>query len=1337
MRRFIPLFALSAFLIQGSSADVLISEFLADNENGIEDEDGDREDWIELFNTGTSAVSLNGWWLTDDSGEKKKWRFPAVSIPANGTLLVWASSKNRVNPAAPLHANFGLSKSGEFLGLYKPHGGTGLPQLVHSYGSSFPAQAPDISYGISIGQTVATLAGSGSGQNGRYRVLPNNATGQANYSGGNYAAGDVGTGLTGGWNRSASFSDSTWTAGAPGIGYDTGGGLDAWITTDCEGALRNVNTSLLFRRTFSLTSPSAYASYKLRIKYEDGFVAWINGTEVARANFTGTPAYNSASTTALNETVVNSWTEFTVPASVFAAGSNVLAIQGLNSSSGSSDFLLLPELQGISGLSPGAAVYFNPPSPGALNGTGSAGPVVFEATPVDPLVPRPLGSAASPPMKVTVRAIKTKNNISAVRAYHRTMWNGESAAVAMNDAGTGADSVAGDGIYSANLPTTGPGPGHMFRWRFEAVDTQGNVTKFPSYADTSDSPQYFGTVAVNATTATSELPVLEWFVQNAPSTGPTAGNFRGACYYLNRFYDNIGHEIHGQSTANFAKKSYDFDSNDDHRFVWKEGERPVKDLNLLSNYADKTKTRNTLSHEVGKLAGATYHFAFPVRVQLNGGFHGVMDLVEDGDDRMLERNGLDGEGALYKIYAENLVSSAEKKTRKEENNADLQAMAAALDPGAQSLANRRTYAYDHIDIPATVNYLVTRQLNSDRDHGHKNFYLYRDTNRTGQWRPIIWDVDLSQGHNWISSHGYFDDTLVWNNALNAHSANDRFYNIVLESPEMREMWVRRMRTLMDTILQPPGTAGGLLETRMREIAASVDPDPAVSSWTDGDLDFQKWGIHSNFAPNRPREEVERVITGYLAPRRSFLFNTGAGRPLLYAPGNAASTPLPDSPQVNAPGMVTIDSVDYLPPGATQAAEYVILRNNTAQAVDLSGWTLDGGIGHVFAGGTVIPAGNGSAAAEYRGLLHLVKDAAAFRARATGPRGGEKRLIQGNYSGQLSARGETIDLRDPSGQLVASFSWQGNPSPLQQYLRIAELQYHPADPTAAEELAMPEATDDDFEYLEFVNIGPSPLALGGATFTEGIGYTFPATTLAAGARLILAKNPAAFALRYPGTGVTVLGPYEGVLDNGGERLEIADSIGENILDFEYKDGWYPATDGSGRSLVHRDPAGIPHDDFGDPVSWAISGGAKGSAGAGDSSFAQSYYGWDNFHFSSAERDDPLISGPDADPDGDGRSNSEEYALACDPRVADAPRLAFTWAMEGEIRRPALRFLRPANALDLTHRLQASGDLESWPVVSSQPVSSTPAPGDKEEVIFRDTANDAAGKRFLRVEYSYQP
>jgi hypothetical protein len=121
------------------SPGVTISEFLASNDRGIRDDDGDRSDWIELHNGGSNTVSLAGWSLAD-SGDT--WRFPGVSLAANERMLVWASGKNRTNAAAPLHTNFRLSADGERLALMSPSG-----EIVYQYAAPVPAQRPDVSYG--------------------------------------------------------------------------------------------------------------------------------------------------------------------------------------------------------------------------------------------------------------------------------------------------------------------------------------------------------------------------------------------------------------------------------------------------------------------------------------------------------------------------------------------------------------------------------------------------------------------------------------------------------------------------------------------------------------------------------------------------------------------------------------------------------------------------------------------------------------------------------------------------------------------------------------------------------------------------------------------------------------------------------------------------------------------------------------------------------------------------------------------------------------------------------------------------------------------------------------
>ena len=99
--------------------DVIINEFLTVNDASITDEDGSREDWIELYNPNDFAVSLAGWSLTDSEDNPREWLFPEVSIAADGCLVVFASDKDRkpVN-GAPLHTNFKLTSNGEYLALF-------------------------------------------------------------------------------------------------------------------------------------------------------------------------------------------------------------------------------------------------------------------------------------------------------------------------------------------------------------------------------------------------------------------------------------------------------------------------------------------------------------------------------------------------------------------------------------------------------------------------------------------------------------------------------------------------------------------------------------------------------------------------------------------------------------------------------------------------------------------------------------------------------------------------------------------------------------------------------------------------------------------------------------------------------------------------------------------------------------------------------------------------------------------------------------------------------------------------------------------------------------------
>jgi hypothetical protein len=121
-RLFLALAASLAGLASAPGAP-LISEFVADNDGSLVDEDGEPSDWIELHNPDLQALDLAGWHLTDSAAAPTKWTFPAgVTLAPGQFMTVWASGKNRTTNPARLHTNFSLSAKGEYLALVTPDG---------------------------------------------------------------------------------------------------------------------------------------------------------------------------------------------------------------------------------------------------------------------------------------------------------------------------------------------------------------------------------------------------------------------------------------------------------------------------------------------------------------------------------------------------------------------------------------------------------------------------------------------------------------------------------------------------------------------------------------------------------------------------------------------------------------------------------------------------------------------------------------------------------------------------------------------------------------------------------------------------------------------------------------------------------------------------------------------------------------------------------------------------------------------------------------------------------------------------------------------------------------
>jgi hypothetical protein len=207
---------------------------------------------------------------------------------------------------------------------------------------------------------------------------------------------------------------------------------------------------------------------------------------------------------------------------------------------------------------------------------------------------------------------------------------------------------------------------------------------------------------------------------------------------------------------------------------------------------------------------------------------------------------------------------------------------------------------------------------------------------------------------------------------------------------------------------------------------------------------------------------------------------------------------------------------------------------------------------------------------------------------------------------LQAGTQTIELQafDLHGNQVGSATatiTTSAASLLADALRVTELNYHPADPTAAERAAG--WTDGEaFEFVEVTNVSQLEVSLAGVRFLRdlpdgsrsGIDFEFPDVALPPGQSMVVVQNPEAFAARY-GDQFAPLGSYQGRLSNAGETVTLVGPGGELLQQFRFDDAWYPATDGQGATLEIRSAQTSPLESWNDATAWMASPSAGGTPG----------------------------------------------------------------------------------------------------------------------------------------------
>jgi hypothetical protein len=1198
---------------------VVINEFLVQNTSGLMDEDGDRTDWIELKNTTAAPIDLAGYHLTDDPADLDKWTFPAVSIPAGGYLVVFASDKDRTVVGQNLHTNFALNEAGESLILVGPDGTT-----IEDAFDPFPEQLANISYGrggqVPIDENVI-------GDAGQFK----------------YLVPDAGTSAT--WYATG-FNDASWSSGVGGVGFDNGSVYLPYFATDVKSVMDDVNASIYLRYSFPIVNPDDVTSLTFRVRYDDGFAIYLNGTAIppvdGQRNSPALLTWDSGATESHpdDEAIVYEDIDISAYKDWLVSGNNVLAVQAMNRDAFNNDFLFAPLLVATR-ASESATGYMVTPTPNAANQEGTLGFVADTNFSIDRgffTTPFTVEITTATPGAV----IRYSADGSVPTATTGTVYNPASPPL-ISTTTTLRAAAFKTGFTPTNVDTqtyiflddviqqTGAGLPPFAAWGENGPDWEMDpaVVSNPTYAATiKDDLQAIATVSL-------VMPWDDWFGGGGQGIYPTQAEIERAVSMefftadgLEKFQIDAGIEIQGGTSDDRWKmdklsmrvKFTDpygpekFDGNIYNDNVLDQGAAIsfntfVLDAHLGYTWAyggpaGSTQRVNAMFVQDAYVAdlhnladGASPHSRF-VHLYINGLYWGVYDMHERSDEHFAESY-LGGNDDDYDVI--------KHRTTTEVNGIDLNPdpnvyqssaitnYAAMLNLARQNMTVQANYdaLAAKLDIDDFISYMVINYYVGNTDWAHQNWYAsFNRVDPNGKWRYHSWDAE-----NVLKS--------VNENVLNRNDTGGptEVFNRLIVNPEFRLRFNDVVQKLMrNDGLLTPAQAASVYQTRADGLGGALVGESA--RWGDsrtvshsfGPPPNDPVGIGNPYLLSHWIDRNNDLYTNYFPLRTGVVLNQFAAK--------TWSTTLGAPTFTNYGGTVALGTLVTISKPAGSPAAGVLY------------YTLDGSDprdvgGGVAAGAIQAPSGS-----------TILTISAGTRVRA--------RVFDVNQSGTNN---------DWSAEIDATFLVD-TPFPL----RITELHYQPAALAG-----VPDASNQ-LEFIELTNTGIGPISLDGvqiAGFADSP-YVLPAgLSLAAGERMVVARNPSVLQSVY-GTEFQVapVGYANANLSNGGELVTLLGPFGETLQSFTFDDAapWPTSPDGGGRSLVIVDPLGDPSD----ATNWRASYYDGGSPGRDDLPIpgdyltdgvvdAADYSAWKSAYGNVA------LAGHGADGNGDGGVDALDYTV----------------------------------------------------------------------------------------------
>lgn len=1205
------------------AAQPIVTEFLASNDDGLLDDNGNSTDWIEIFNAGDESVDLAGYTLTDDPALADKWTFPSVTLPAQEFLVVFAGTDENPSTGTDLYTGFGLNSSGEYLGFYDPASAP-LTEFG-SLASEYPEQRSDVSYGYSfeltVPPTLETIFDYGSQAS---ILVPSDNSVDAIW-------------------RERSFNDSSWLLGPTPVGYEAsaGGtyedlfspaGTDGFdgvdVTDDIPGTPDRLSTVYL-RYEFNIQDRLAVNKLLLDLQFEDGFIAYLNGVQVESFAAPTNPAFNSSTLGNANrgaDLLALDTTTFTIDGndlSPLRSGFNVLAVHMLNASATSSDLLFNARLiaEGFSSAelaNPLDEGYLQTPTPGAANVESVEGFV----EPVSFSVDR---GFYNDPIQVAI----TTPTVGA-SVYYTTDFS--------LPAPTNPTATLYNGAVTVDKTTTLRAVAHLEDFAPSYIDTStyvfvedvliqdprddngngaspDNGLAYPSKVEGNIDADYAldpevvtqwddnnpANTDIGIRESLLSLPSFSLTLEHGdafrPDTDPFPGiitnarnrgeNFRHAASieYFDpatgeQFQANAAVQAQGNSsrgTGSTRQHSY--------RLIFNQTLGGPGKLNFPlfdnSDFADintftlKVASTDGFSHDsrtngstINPLNSTYTRDAYIRQLQFNTG-----NPAADSTFAHVYINGL--YWGLYTpierpddaFFSDRFGGQREDWDIFRDNDEFISGNSSAWNQMTSLISSIGSSSSSQADN-------LFQQLQGRNNDGSVNpsieplmdvdnfidYYAIHMSSNTNDWPH----------RNWYAARNRIDpgkgfQFLAWDQgqslAQDFIDRTERQGGLGTLHRRLRNSPEYRLR-FADRIQEHFFNDGALTLAAKQQTWAdlSATAEPAIVAETARWGDSREGEFSNAFGTSNPP--------------------SGAPQHPLYPPGFATTVPTLtiDNWRVNS----NFVHDEVLPFGRGVFFDRMVVDGLWIDNVAAPSFSINGTAQH----GGVIAAGS-SLGIGGTGTVYFTTD------------GSDPRAVGGGIAG--TAFSSPFDLDSTTVVNARSFSG-GQWSPLTKAtfaiasnsIAFSEIDYHPSEATPAElaTLGVASIDSDEFEFIEVVNFDPaSSINLLDFELRSGLEFTFGDATLAPGETAVIVENQEAFEARY-GMGVNVIGQWTGGLSNNSDTIELFDATDTLIDAVTYSDSspWPVAADGDGPALTRVGPTM----DGNSPTSWIAEQTTPGTA-----------------------------------------------------------------------------------------------------------------------------------------------